>query len=184
MHLDNRLHATSIPEKSKYLSTCCCVGVWRKPGIKKVLVTDRVHISVITFWAFFGDLTPQIFGPFLTDPGKTVQNDQNDQKMAKTVKNDQKRVQKPVPYVAWIVPLGDRLGGYFPKPVFAIFRPKTQEKPDGDSWPILAKSWDGQKTGNIYIYTRVVQNPWVVQNLGGSKKWPKKSRFRKFWVGG
>ena len=29
---------------------CCSVWVWRKPGIKEVLVTDRVHRLVITFW--------------------------------------------------------------------------------------------------------------------------------------
>ena len=28
---------------------CCSVWVWRKPGIKEVLVTDRVHRLVITF---------------------------------------------------------------------------------------------------------------------------------------
>jgi len=50
---------------------CCWVGVWRKPGIKKVSVTDRVHISVITFWAFFGDLTPPNFYPPTQKPVKT-----------------------------------------------------------------------------------------------------------------
>jgi len=29
---------------------CCCMWVWRKPGIKEVLVTDRVHRLVIDFW--------------------------------------------------------------------------------------------------------------------------------------
>ena len=43
-------------------SGCCCVWVWRKPGIKEVWVTDRVHQLVITFCPFFVSIFCVILG--------------------------------------------------------------------------------------------------------------------------
>ena len=54
---------------------CCSVWVWRKPGIKEVLVTDRVHRLVITSCPVLvknlqiGKVKdPYVFSLFLVDP--------------------------------------------------------------------------------------------------------------------
>ncbi len=138
--------------------------VWRKPGIKKVLATDRVHRIVITFWAVFGDLTP--FSGFLRLPRKPP-------KPPKTVKSDEKRPFlglhcQPFRY-QW------RVGGFWGRfwhflALFGTFRP---DPPKTEQYIYIyygrSKSEGGSKTGPF-------ENGGAFGDFGGG------SCFWGFWI--